>query len=249
MYTLATFIVLIIWTIVLGTMVIAAASLGVRHRAGNIMDRAPKTWARALLRASQVDVEFHGIDAATAGGGGHIFVSNHVSWYDVLALAAYLPRYRFVGKAELFRIPIFGPAIRAVGTIPVERENRKAAFASYETAAESIRDGDNVVIFPEGTRGSGYALRPFKKGPFVLAIASQAPVVPTLVHGTVEILPRGSFNVRPGTIHVHFLEPVPTAGMTYDDRDQLALAVHQRMADALHELYGVRSPLVGTRAA
>ena len=248
MRTLLVVITLIVETIVLGVTVIVASFFGVRYSPGNIMGRAPRWWAKSLLRAGGVTVVLHDAQRASPDQP-HIFVSNHVSWFDVLALAAELPRYNFVAKAEIFRVPIFGRGARAVGTIPIERENRKAAFAAYEEAAERIRKGDSVVVFPEGTRGTSYALRPFKKGPFVLAIASQAPVVPTLVHGTIEVLPRGSFWARAGTVHVHFLEPVPTAGLTYEDREQLANAVYQRMADALEALYGVSSPATKTRAA
>jgi 1-acyl-sn-glycerol-3-phosphate acyltransferase len=190
----------------------------------------------------------HDAHRATADEA-HIFVCNHVSWYDVLALAAELPRYSFVAKKEIFTVPIFGRGALAVGSIPIERENRKAAFEAYAVAAARIRGGDSVVVFPEGTRGETYALRPFKKGPFVLAIASQAPIVPTVVHGTIEINPRGKLTMRPGTIHVHFLEPVATAGLTYDDRDALARTVYERMADALERLYGVTSPRPASRAA
>jgi 1-acyl-sn-glycerol-3-phosphate acyltransferase len=172
-------------------------------------------------------------------GEPRIYVANHVSWYDVLVLVATLPRYSFVAKAELFKVPFFGAAARAVGTIPIERENRKSAFQSYDEAAQMIRGGRSVVVYPEGTRGSSYALRPFKKGPFVLAVAAGVPIVPTVMHGAIEVLPRGSFWLRAGTVHVHFLEPVPTAGLAYDDRDQLARTVHARITDALHALYGV----------
>ena len=97
-------------------------------------------------------------------------------------------------------------------------------------------------MYPEGTRGTGYALRPFKKGPFVLAIAAGVPVVPTIIHGTVRALPRGSWWLRAGIVDVHFLDPVDTEGLTYEDRDQLARVVYDRMADALRDLYGVDSP-------
>jgi 1-acyl-sn-glycerol-3-phosphate acyltransferase len=115
---------------------------------------------------------------------------------------------------------------------------------SYEEAADKVKGGACIVVYPEGTRGPEYALRPFKKGPFVLAIAANAPIVPTLVHGTIEILGRGSFWLKPGTIHVHLLEPVDPAGMSYDDRDRLAALVRDRMAAELERVYGVKSPQV-----
>jgi 1-acyl-sn-glycerol-3-phosphate acyltransferase len=147
-----------------------------------------------------------------------------------------------VAKAEIARWPFFGTVFRSIGTVYLERGNRKAAFDSYRDAAESIKKGASVVVFPEGTRGRSYALRPFKKGPFVLAISAQAPVVPTVVHGTLEALPKGRLWVTAAKVHVHFLEPVPTEGMTYEDRDRLAKAVHDRMAGLLQEEYGVPSP-------
>lgn len=241
MRTLLTLITLFIATTGLGTSVIVASLLGMKPRQGNFLYSAPRWWAMALMRAAGVKVRLHNAERL-AGDSPRIFVSNHVSWFDVLALAANLPHYSFVAKAELFKVPIFGRGALAVGTIPIERENRKSAFESYRVAAERIREGASVVVYPEGTRGKSYALRPFKKGPFVLAVAAGVPIVPTIIHGTIEVLPRGSFWVRARTIDVHFLEPVPTAGLAYDDRDRLMRVVYDRMAVGMRELYGVESP-------
>ena len=161
-------------------------------------------------------------------GEPRIYVCNHISWFDVLTLASILPRYKFVGKAELFRIPVFGRAASAAGMIAIERENRKSAFESYRVAAERIRDGASVVVFPEGTRGHRYDLRPFKKGPFVLAVAARVPIIPTIVHGTIEVMPRDSFRIRGGTVDIHFLEPIEVEGMTYEDRNRLSQVAWDR---------------------
>ena len=233
--------VLLLLTLVCGGLALLARLLGVPDGPDSIYERTPRWWARGMLLASGTRVVFHD-RARKETGEPRVFVSNHVSWYDVLVLVAHLPRYAFVAKAEIFRVPFFGPAARAVGTIPIERENRKAAFASYDEAAAAIRGGRSVCVYPEGTRGDSYALRPFKKGPFVLAIAAGVPIVPTLLHGTIEVLPRGSFWLRAGTVHVHLLEPIPTAGLTYDDRDALAQRVHDAMAEAQRALYGIDSP-------
>jgi len=133
--------------------------------------------------------------------------------------------------------------------IPIVRENLKAAFASYELAGRRIQDGASVVVFPEGTRGTTYQLRPFKKGPFVLASAAGVPIVPTIVHGTIAIFPKGSWHVRSGTVHVHFLEEIPTVGRTYEDRDQLAMRCWERMAAALRTEYGIESVMPARRAS
>ncbi len=240
MRTLLVFLTLVTVTPVLGIWVILAALLGVRDRAGSIYDNAPRWWAASLVWAAGITVRLHN-EERMRSGAPRIFVSNHVSWFDVLTLASVLPRYKFVGKAELFRIPIFGRAARAAGMIAIERENRKSAFESYRIAADRIRAGASVVVFPEGTRGKSYALRQFKKGPFVLAVAAGVPIVPTIVHGTMEVIPRDSFRIRSGAVDIHFLEPIPAAGMTYEDRNRLSRAAWERMADAMHALYGVES--------
>jgi len=240
MRTILVFLTLLIMTPVYGSMVIVAALFGVRDREGSIYDKVPRWWAAALVRAAGITVRLHN-EERMRSGAPRIFVSNHVSWFDVLTLAAVLPRYKFVGKAELFRIPIFGRAARASGMIAIERENRKSAFESYRVAADRIRAGASVVVFPEGTRGKSYALRPFKKGPFVLAVAAGVPIVPTLVHGTLAVMPRDSFRVRPGVVDIHFLEPIDASGLTYEDRNRLSRAAWDRLAAAMQELYGVES--------
>ena len=240
MRTLLTLFTMFLLTPIFAMVVIVAGLLRVPNRPGGLYDRAPRLWARIALRVAGVRLVLHG-EEQLRQFKPRVFVSNHVSWYDIFTLLAILPRYRFVAKAELFRIPLFGPAARRAGTIPIQRENRKAAFQSYEVAAREIRGGASVVVCPEGTRGDSYALRPFKKGPFVLAIAAAAPVVPLVVYGTREVQPKGSFVIRSATVHVHFLEEIPTAGLQYEDRDQLAAECWRRMAAALEREHGVVS--------
>jgi 1-acyl-sn-glycerol-3-phosphate acyltransferase len=218
---------------------VIAALLRRPDRPGSVIWRTPRLWSRSMLWAAGVKVRLHGGERIAQPPASQVFACNHVSWYDVFALAGTLPRYSFIAKAELLRIPIFGPGARAAGTIPIERDNRKSAFSSYEQAAGMIRGGQPVVVFPEGTRGRTYALRPFKKGPFVLAIAAQAPIAPVVVHGALEVMPKGSWLIRPGVVDIHILEPIPTAGLTYEDRDTLSTTVHARMAAMLASEYGV----------
>ena len=240
MRTVLVVLTLVTMTPIFGALVIVAALLGVKDREGSIYDNAPRWWASCLVKAAGIRVRLHNAERMRSAAP-RIFVSNHVSWFDVLTLAAVLPRYKFVGKAELFRIPIFGRAARASGMIAIERENRKSAFESYRVAADRIRAGASVVVFPEGTRGREYAVRQFKKGPFVLAVAAGVPIVPTIVHGTIEVMPRDSFRIRAGVVDIHFLEPIDAGGLTYEDRNRLSRAAWDRMAGAMHELYGVES--------
>jgi 1-acyl-sn-glycerol-3-phosphate acyltransferase len=192
-----------------------------------------------MARAGGVRVVAHGVEHVRNGA---IYMQNHVSWFDIFAVASVLPRYTFVAKAELRRIPVFGRGAEAAGIVFIDRDNRKSAFESYKVAAGEVQRGRNVVVCPEGTRGRDYHLRPFKKGPFVLAISAGVPIVPTIVYGVIEVQRKGNFAVRPGTARVHFLPPVETRGYDYDQRDELMRIVWHRMADALHDLYGVESP-------
>ncbi len=240
MRTVLAVVTMLVATPIFAIAVIGAGMLGVPNRPGGIYDRSSRGWARVALWAAGVRLVLHGDDALRPFKP-RVFVSNHVSWYDIFTLLAILPRYRFVAKAELFRIPLFGAAARRAGTIPIERENRKAAFQSYEEAAREIRAGSSVVVCPEGTRGGSYALRPFKKGPFVLAIAAAAPIVPVVVYGTREVQRKGSFVIRSATVHVHFLEAIETAGRTYADRDEMADECWRRMATCLEADHGVVS--------
>lgn len=239
---------LLVVTPPLAAVVAIAAALRVENRSGGIYDWCSHCWARALLWAAGARVVVHGAEKR-GDGEARIILANHVSWYDVFALASVVPRYRFVAKAELMHLPIFGRGALAVGTIPISRENRNSAFQSYKTAGERVREGTPVIVFPEGTRGEHYPLRQFKKGPFVLAIASGVPIVPTLVYGANSVMPRRGFHIRSGQIDVHFLDPVPTAGLDYEDRDRLAEDVRRRIATAMLELYGVESPNAGVSAA
>lgn len=241
------YLTFLIFTPPLGLLVVLAAIMGVEDRPGSVYERAARTWMKLLVHAAGVRIVVHGAERATQGP--RVYASNHVSWYDVFVLANVIPRYKFVAKAELFRIPIFGPAARAVGTIPIQRENRKAAFGAYAEAARRIGAGASVIVFPEGSRGDDYTLRPFKKGPFVLAIAAQVPVVPVVVHGTLEVQRRGSWLIRGGTVHVHLLEPVPTAGLNYGDRDRLSDEVWRHMSEALNAIHGVEDKATPNHSA
>ncbi|MBA3891618.1 MAG: 1-acyl-sn-glycerol-3-phosphate acyltransferase [Gemmatimonadaceae bacterium] len=238
--SLFTLLTAFVVTVILAPMAMVAALLGVREGPGSIHDKAMRWWATAVDRAAGVKVVVHGAENMPNGA---VYISNHVSWFDVFAIAEVLPRYTWVAKSELRRLPIFGRGAEAAGVIFIERDNRKSAFESYEGAAAEVSRGRNVVVCPEGTRGAEYALRPFKKGPFVLAVAAQAPVVPVLVYGAREVMRKGSFRIRPGTVHVHFLPPISSTGLTYDQRDVLVKAAWQSIAAALEQHYGIVSQL------
>jgi 1-acyl-sn-glycerol-3-phosphate acyltransferase len=202
--------------------VVIAAVLGVRQRPDGVYDRAARGWARGILRWSGIRVTIEGrerLDPAVPV----VYIANHTSFIDILAILAELPgTIRFVYKKGMSWIPLLGTAMRAARHIPIDRRNRSAAFAAYDEAAEFIRQGASAVVFAEGTRSRNGRLKPFKKGPFVLAIAAQVAVVPVLCGNTFELLPKGSWTPKPGTATLRIGEAIPTAGLGYDAREQLA---------------------------
>jgi len=172
---------------------------------------ASACWARWILWASAMQVELSGLENLPATPV--VMVGNHQGMFDILVLMKHLPRPPvFVAKEELFRIPVFGPGMRAFGHIPVDRKNSEKAIASIQTGTQQLlKQQQQVIFFPEGTRTRDGKMLPFKKGAFVFALESGLPMVPFCVRGSYEALPPGVKIVRPGLIEVAFLAPIDPA--------------------------------------
>jgi 1-acyl-sn-glycerol-3-phosphate acyltransferase len=185
------------------------------------------------VRLAGVTIEVRGLEQLDPGRN-YIFLSNHVSNLDPPVLVPSIPgRCSVLVKKEVFRIPIFGTAMRMADLVPVDRHNREAAIDSVHAAVEVMQHHVHMVIFVEGTRSRDGRLLPFKKGPFHLAMEVGAPVVPVTILGTYECWPKGTFAVRPGTATLIFHPPVEPSD--YADRDALMTAVRATIASALPE--------------
>ena len=169
-------------------------------------------------------------------GRAVVFCSNHQSNVDPPVLFRSLhPRLHILYKAELGKLPVLGRVLEAGGFVPVQREDRDAAFASIDRAVESIRSGNSFLIFPEGTRSRTEELLPFKKGGFVMALKAQAPVVPVAIRGGRDAMRKGSAIVRPVDVTVRIGPPVETRGRHTDDRDEVIAEVRRRIEGLLRE--------------
>jgi len=205
-----------------GSRVLLAAIVRVKQRPGGVYDRAAREWARGMLRGCRIKVLVEGRERLDPEVP-KVYIANHASQVDIWAILAEFPgTIRFVYKKGMDWIPLMGMAMRAARHIPIRRQAKSAAFAAYDEAATYIRAGSSAVVFAEGTRSRNGKLQPFKKGPFVLAIAAQAPVVPVLCEGTFELMPKGSWSPRPGRVTLKLAEPIATLGMSYEDRARLA---------------------------
>ena len=227
--TLWYYIVLFFTTILHASAAIIGGLFHVKHRVGGVYDWSSTDWSRDILSAAGTPVVASGLEHIPRDQPV-MYASNHSSMFDVWALFATLPgSVRFVAKRELFRIPILGRAMRAVGHVPIDRAARKSAFEAYDEAARMIRGGTSVLVFPEGTRSPTGELLPFKNAPFGLAIAAQVPIVPVYVHHTFEILPKGAWRLRPQPIRLVVGPPIPTAGLRPENRERLREEVRAAM--------------------
>lgn len=203
----------------------------------SLYDWVHRSWARSLLWAAGVEVCPSGLHNVRPDGA-QILVANHQSMFDIWALMAVVPvSLRFVAKQELSRIPIFARACRSAGHVFIDRGDRVGAVDSIRAAGDRMREeGLSLVFFPEGTRSPDGQLRRFKRGTFILAIETQAPLVPVAVDGGARILPKGSKRLRPGPLFVRCGTPIPLAGLTVEDRDVVLEGSRRAIEEMLDKL-------------
>jgi len=163
-----------------------------------------------------------------------IFAANHISAIDPMAFIPAIPRRVLIlVKRELFRVPVFGAAMRAAQFVPVDRSDRESAAASLDLSVARLHQGASFAIYPEGTRSPDGRLRPLKKGAFIMAIGAGVPIVPVSISGAQNIMRKGSWKVFPGDVTVRFGLPVDGAAYTMDNWDELRARVASLIAAAL----------------
>jgi 1-acyl-sn-glycerol-3-phosphate acyltransferase len=217
-----------LYTIFWGALATAAAPFS-----GEAIVWIGRQWIGWIFATCGIRVEVDGLERIREVPVA-IYMSNHQSVVDIGAIVLAMPvSWRFVAKKELTYIPFFGWALALSDQIVIDRGNRRRSVESLRRAAERVRAGANVIIFPEGTRSPDGSLQPFKSGGFHLALDAQVPVVPVTVSGSQRLTPKRSLQVRSGTVKVVYGTPIPTAGMTVKDRERLKRAV----ADAIRAGY------------
>lgn len=180
----------------------------------DVGDRRLADFGRRVVAGARMQLDVVGAERVPPDRS-YVFMSNHQSHIDIPVLYASVPvaRLRMVTKTELFRVPVFGKAMRAAGMVEVNRKNRTQAVASLERAGEQIAAGTSVWIAPEGTRSRTGELGPLRKGGFHLATATHTPIVPVAISGTYRVLPPHAKSMRHDVpVKVVFGAPIETAG-------------------------------------
>lgn len=210
------------WTLTIFlTIALGAVSTvgGIFDRSGNFSHKIARIWSQLICRLNGIHVEITGLEHVRSDKA-QVFIANHQSYFDIFALSGYLPvQIRWMAKSILFRIPLFGLAMKSAGYISVNRESRKKAYQSFIQAIEKLKSGASIVIFPEGTRSLDNKVGPFKKGGHLLAMRSKAPMVPVTIIGTGKIIKKGSGIIYPGPIRIVISPPLEVENLSSKDGD------------------------------
>lgn len=225
---------------------LSAVIAGLFNPYSNLSNGIVRSWAKSILWASGIKVEVIGRDQLDLRHPV-IYMANHLSTFDILAMAVAIPgTVRFIAKKELFRIPFLAQGMRRVGMISIDRGNSQQAKKSLADAAEKMKKGVSVIIFPEGTRSRDGKIQRFKKGGFILAIKGKFPIVPTAIRGSFGIMRKKSLKVGKGRIEVEFLQPVAAEKYSYTQRNDLLQEVYRQIVNKLDQQSAGENPDEGT---
>ena len=148
----------------------------------------------------------------------YIYVSNHTSYLDIPGMCLTVPtQIRPLAKKELKKVPVFGWIVSRAAII-VDRSSNESRRKSMDHLKEVLKQGISILIFPEGTQNrSKDLLAPFYDGAFRIAVETQQPIMPMVIHNAGKLMPPTEFVIRPGTIHIEVLPEIPTTGLTTQD--------------------------------
>ena len=234
--TLWFYVILVLSTAVVGVLAAVTGLVFRRHHWAHLLGRF---WSNINLWTAGVSVTVKGLEKIDRQKP-YIYAANHQSTFDIFAILGRLTvQFRWLAKQELFSIPVLGQAMRGVGYIPIDRRDRRKAFQSLNAAADRVREGTSIVIFPEGTRSRDGVLQDFKTGGFYLAIKSRQPIIPISISGSYKILPKnGKWFVNPGHITMTISEPIESSTHSLKNRTDLIVKVRDAIRVHLSDTEG-----------
>lgn len=198
-------------------------------------DNLLHVWGRESLRLAGVKSTVKGLENIPERTC--VFVSNHQSHFDALVTFTHIRKHiRFVAKRELFKIPLFGQALRAAGNIEVDRSGGTGDRQKLESAIETARERTSVLFYPEGTRSEDGSLLPFRKGAAIFAIQAGMPIIPLAIAGTKDILRKKTLSIHRGCAAALVVgKPIVTDGLSLEDRDALTHTMREAIASQMAE--------------
>jgi 1-acyl-sn-glycerol-3-phosphate acyltransferase len=221
----------ILYTLILGS---ALIFIGLFSKTGRSPYKIGKFWAWVILKTNRVKVKVEGLEKIDQGRS-YVFISNHSSNLDPLAVAIKLPNtLRFIAKGSLEKIPVFGWAARSAKVIFIDRKDSPQSVARINKVISELKDGISPYFFAEGTRNEDGKLQSFKKGGVVLALKAKLPIVPITILGGHKLFPKRAFRIKPGTMSVIVGDPVETSTYAEEDRDTVLEKVRSTILQALH---------------
>lgn len=219
-----------LYTIVLGTLSLLSSFF---DPTGKIQHGFARIWSWLILKTSQTPLTIEGLENLDTSKP-YIYAANHSSALDIPALYVALPfQFRIMAKQELFRYPFLGWHLKRSGQIAIDRENARTSMRSLSTAANLLKTGMPLVVFPEGGRSTDGEILPFLGGTFYVAIKAGTPIVPVALTGTLQALPMNHYIIKPTKFRAIFGEPISTEGYTPRDMEKLSA----RVKAALEDLY------------
>jgi 1-acyl-sn-glycerol-3-phosphate acyltransferase len=214
-------------------MAMATIAVAMVRSTSPLIDSIVRTWGKLIVAAAGIDLRTENLGHLDPRKR-YILVSNHYSYLDIPCIVAAVGQpVRFMAKASLFKVPIFGWAIGRAGFIPIDRKNRRTAVKSFDLAADRIRKGNTIVIFPEEGRSRERTMRPFQRGAFLLAIKSEKTIVPIAIDSTYDVFPVGAKRVKPGIVTIRVGIPIETANLKLKAKETLATQAREQIETML----------------
>lgn len=209
------------------------------------MDKVVKAWAETICALSGLRIHVSGLENLETVKSA-LFLSNHQSYFDIPVLFVALTHsFRIAAKKELFKIPVFGQAIKKCGFLPVDRRNAEASQKLLVIMQERFKSGENFLMFPEGTRYVGEGVGDFKSGAFHLAIKTEEPIIPICIYGTHKALPKYGYLINRKQwwldVYVQVLPVVQTSGLSMPQRFELKNQVKNQIVSSYSRYQQVSS--------
>ena len=205
-----------------------------KHRRRGV-DWVIHLWAKVSMSVCGYIPEVVGKENLPPHGQNFLFVPNHTSFLDILTLTGFVPRpMKYVSKAEILKIPFIGWPMRLAGHVALRTESRRSQLETFKDTVQSLKDGNTLITFPEGTRARDGRLKPFKRGPFKMALQAGVPIVPVTISGLARWYPAGTLlpiGLPQGVkVIIHPAIDAPNAGL---DEGELAEKVYGILNDSL----------------